>query len=400
MTTLAPGASTSRSYPATADEVLARVNELVPVLRDRAQATEKLRRMHPDTLEDLTSAGVCKLTMPKDAGGYEAEPRVLTEVLAQIARGCPSTSWIAAIIASANFWTGLLPDEAAEEILATPDLRMTSVFAPTTKAVAVDGGVLLSGQAQWNTGGVHSHWISLNAMQETEHGPFPIAVIIRADETTMHDTWHASGMAGTATNAFTVENVFVPQRRILSVLSLAEGTNFPQRKYSDHPYFNRPAVQFLSLVTAPPMLGMARGAMDVFMEKLPSKSITYTNYTKAAEAPLTHHQVAGAQFHLETAEMYMRAMEDLLNSTHGKEVSLESRIKTRAWCGQVAKHSRACVNQLFEASGASQIQHSAHIQRYFRDVNSLGLHALIQPTTSDELYGRMLCGLEPNTFFV
>ena len=42
----------------SAEEVLERVNELVPVLRARAPETERLRRMHPDTLRDLTEAGV------------------------------------------------------------------------------------------------------------------------------------------------------------------------------------------------------------------------------------------------------------------------------------------------------------------------------------------------------
>lgn len=392
-------ASTTRPYPETAEGVVARVNELVPVLRERARETEKLRRMHPDNLDDLTNAGAFKLTLPKDAGGYEAEPRVITEVLAQIARGCPSTSWIAALMSAVTFWAALLPDEGSEEVLATPDLRITGLIAPTGKAVDAEGGVVVNGQWNWNTGGVHSQWLGLAALRQTENGPFPVALVVPAGEVTMQDNWDASGMSGTATNIITAENVFVPNSRIIDVPSLANG-HFPQRKYSNNPYFNRPAVQFFMVGSAPTMLGMARGAMDVFMEKLPSRSITYTNYSTATDAALTHHQVAKAQFELEIAEMYMRKMEDLLLSTNGKEVPFENRIKTRAWLGQVATHAKACVNQLFEASGASQIQHSAHLQRYFRDVNSLSLHALIQPSTSDELYGRFLCGLEPNTTFV
>ncbi|GCE42961.1 Oxidoreductase [Rhodococcus wratislaviensis] len=98
--------------------------------------------------------------------------------------------------------------------------------------------------------------------------------------------------------------------------------------------------------------------------------------------------------------MYMDKLRGLLNDNLGREVPFIDRVRVRAWLGQVATHARACVNQLFEASGASQIQHPAHIQRYFRDVNSLNLHAFIQPTSSDELYGRALAGLEPNTTLV
>jgi Acyl-CoA dehydrogenase, C-terminal domain len=72
-------------------------------------------------------------------------------------------------------------------------------------------------------------------------------------------------------------------------------------------------------------------------------------------------------------------------------------VQARAWLGRVATHARACVNQLFEASGASQTLITADLQRYFRDVNVLHQHAAIQPNSSDELYGRVLAGLEPNT---
>ncbi len=391
--------TTTTSYPATAQEVLDRVNELVPALRSRARETEQLKQMHPDTLTDLTEAGVFKLTLPKTHGGYEAEPRIISEVLAQIARGCPSTSWICALVTAVNFWSGLLPDEGSEELLATPDLRITGLIAPTGSATRTEGGVQLSGTWLWNTGGVHSQYLGLAAMLQTDKGPFPIACIVPVDQIRTELTWDASGMAGTATNKVSVENIFVPDRFIIDVPNLATG-NFPERTLSSNPYYNRPAVQFFITLSAPSMLGMARGAMDAFMEKLPSRSITYTNYTKAAEAPLTHHQVAEAQLHLDAAELFMKSMEGLLLSTWDQEVPLENRIKSRAWLGAVATHSRACVNTLFDASGASQIQHTADIQRYFRDANSLNLHALIQPTSSDELYGRHLCGLEPNTTLV
>lgn len=391
--------NTRTGQPTTPQAVVERVTALVPVLRSRARETEQLKHMHPDNLKDLTQAGVFKLTLPKSHGGYEAGPREITEVLAQIARGCPSTSWICSIISAVNVWPALLPDEGANEIYATPDLRGTGLISPTGKAVSVDGGVRVDGTWMWNTGGVHSQWLGLAAMLGTGQGPLPITCLVRAEEVESFQTWDASGMSGTATNKVVAENLFVPQRRIIPVPSLGSG-EFPQRQFSGNPYYNRPIVQLFTALTAPTMLGIARGAMDVYMERLPSRGITYTNYAKAIEAPLTHHQVATAQLRLDTAEQMMRALEDLLLSTWDKEVPLENRIRTRAWLGHIVRNAKACVNTLFEASGASAIQHSSDIQRYFRDANSLNLHALIQPTSSDELYGRMLCGLEPNTTFL
>lgn len=385
--------------PTTAQGVLDRVNELVPAMRARARETELGRKMAPQTLQDLTDAGVFKLTLPKDRGGFEAEPHVIAEVLTQISRGDPSASWIVALMTALNYWPALLPDSGAEEIFNTPDLRITGLIAPTGQATPVEGGVQLSGKWMWNTGGIHSNWVGLAALETTDKGRYPVACLVPTSQVQIQDNWDASGMSGTATNIITIEDTFVPRDRIIDVPGMANGV-YPERRYSDNPYFNRPGVQFFIFLSAPSMLGMARGAMDVFMEKLPGKGITYMNYPSAAEAPLTHHQLANAQFELEIAEMYMEKLTKLIATTYGQEIPLLERIQARAWLGQVATHARACVNQLFQASGASAIQHSSHIQRYFRDVNSLSLHALIQPTASDELYGRALAGLEPNSTLV
>jgi 3-hydroxy-9,10-secoandrosta-1,3,5(10)-triene-9,17-dione monooxygenase len=72
-----------------------------------------------------------------------------------------------------------------------------------------------------------------------------------------------------------------------------------------------------------------------------------------------------------------------------------------AYIGHVASLSRAaCVNQLFEASSASHTLLAADIQRYFRDINVLHQHAAIQPNSGDEVYGRVLAGLDPNSEIV
>jgi len=168
---MAVPATTTSTLPLTPEAVLQRVNELVPVLRARARETEKLRRMHPDTLRDLTDAGVFKLTLPADAGGLEADLSVISEVLAQIARGCPSTSWVTSLITGGNFWTGILADEGAAELLATPDVRVSGLLAPTGKAMPVEGGYSVSGTWLWNTGGVHSHWVILACMTEIDEVP-------------------------------------------------------------------------------------------------------------------------------------------------------------------------------------------------------------------------------------
>jgi alkylation response protein AidB-like acyl-CoA dehydrogenase len=207
-------------------------------------------------------------------------------------------------------------------------------------------------------------------------------------------------MAGPATNIATVNDVFVPAARTILVQDLAEG-RYPARRYSHLPYFNRPFVMHINASSAPALLGMARGAMDCFMKTLPTRGpITYTAWPKAAEAPLLHHQLAKAQYDLEAAEMFTSRLTAMYRGVLHRPPTIMERAQARAYIGHIASLSRACVNQLFEASSASHTLLSADIQRYFRDINVLHQHAAIQPNSGDEAYGRVLAGLDPNSEIV
>ena len=52
------------------------------------------------------------------------------------------------------------------------------------------------------------------------------------------------------------------------------------------------------------------------------------------------------------------------------------------------------------ASGGTSVYRAIPIQRIQRDVQTLNLHALMHPDTNFELYGRILCGLPPNTMYL
>jgi 3-hydroxy-9,10-secoandrosta-1,3,5(10)-triene-9,17-dione monooxygenase len=382
--------------PQTAEAVLAQVNLLVDTLRARAPETERLRRMHPDNLRELTEAGVFRLAMPTDVGGYQAGEDIVAEVLAQISRGCPSTGWMCTIMVATNVIPALLADAAADEIYATPDLRMTATIAPTGQAVPVDGGYRVTGKWTWNTAGVHSNWFAPACVVPGEQDLGVRLMLLPTTEVDHQDNWRAAGMAGTATNIATINDVFVPAARTILVNDLAEG-RYPTRRYSYLPYFNRPWVMYINTASAPALLGIARGAMDCFMRTLPTRGpITYTAWPKAAEAPLLHHQLATAQYDLEAAEMFMSRLSALYRGVLDRPPTIVERAQARAYIGHVASLSRACVNQLFEASSASHTLLAADIQRYFRDINVLHQHAAIQPNSGDEVYGRVLAGLDPN----
>ena len=226
--------------------VLSRVNEILPQLRSRASQTEKLRRMHPDNLAQLTEGGVFNLTRPADV----ADGHIVNQVLTQIARACPSTSWICIIMSASNLGPALLSDEVTDDIDGAPDLPITGTIAPTGEAAAVLGGYRVSSRWAWNDVGDYSNWVAPACVTSNGVARTPIMVIVPAAQVRHQDTWHAAGMEGRATKVMELHDVFVPVSRTLRKMDLTGGC-FATRRYTGNPYFNRPGLMYALVVSAP-----------------------------------------------------------------------------------------------------------------------------------------------------
>ena len=214
------------------DALVARAAALVPMLRERAAANEVNRRLSPEVFDALSAADVFRMTAPKRFGGLEADFLTQCEVLAEIARGCGSASWVATIFSAMSWLVGTLPDEAQEEIFGSKDPRISGVFSPTGKAVRTGGGFIVNGRWGFNTGGHGSTWTLVNAMAPNEAGAeLPTCMLVRSTELERLDDWHASGMAATGSSTVVAKDVFVPEHRACALPAMVEA-QYPPRHNS------------------------------------------------------------------------------------------------------------------------------------------------------------------------
>jgi alkylation response protein AidB-like acyl-CoA dehydrogenase len=107
--------------------------------------------------------------------------------------------------------------------------------------------------------------------------------------------------------------------------------------------------------------------------------------------------VGEAALKIESADAHVRRAAAILDGHQGGPMTVEARIKARAHVSYATGLAREAVDLLFNASGASAIQTHVPIQRLQRDMQALANHAIMHAQTATELYGRVLCGLAPNT---
>jgi alkylation response protein AidB-like acyl-CoA dehydrogenase len=363
------------------------------MLRGHAAAAEKARRVPQESLDALSAAGIFTMTAPKAYGGIEADFQTQCEVLAELARGCPSTSWVATIYSAMSWLVGVFPDETQQEIFASGDPRISGVFSPTGTATLKDGGFVVNGRWGFNTGCHGANWTVLNVLV----GEMPTCMITRSKDLQILDDWFATGMAATGSNTVVADNVFVPATRAMRLPDMLEARYPSQRHNARERYFNHPLSPVLTVNAGGTPLGIARGAMDAFLERLPGRAITYTTYANKAEAPVTHLQLGEATLKIDSADAHVRLATTLLDTPSDARMTMQARVKSRAHIAYATGLAREATDILFYASGASSIQEHVPIQRYQRDIQALSNHAIMHPQTALELYGRVLCGLQPNT---
>jgi alkylation response protein AidB-like acyl-CoA dehydrogenase len=377
--------------------VVERTLALVPRLAESAAATEQARRLPPAHFDALAEAGVFRMTAPRKFGGDEVDFQTQCDVLAHVARGCPSSSWVATIFSAMSWLAATFPDEAQEEILGSRDPRISGVFSPTGTATPADGGYRVSGRWGFNTGGQGSFWTVVNAVLGSGSEAMPLCVIVKSSELSRLDDWHASGMAGTGSHTVVAQDIFVPAWRAQPLPLMIDARYTSHRHNATEAYFNLPLAAVLTVNGGGTPLGIAQGALDAFFARLPGRPITYTSYTNQAEAAVTHLQTGEAALLLDSADAHIRRAAAILDAPPEQPLSVRTRVKARAHVAYATGLARQTVDLLFHGSGASAIQSHVPIQRFQRDMQALANHAVMHAPTGIELYGRVLCGLEPNT---
>lgn len=384
------------------EQLVRKAAELVPLLRRHASWAEENRRLHDEVIDGLADAGVFKLRRPKRYGGYEADTRTLLDVTTELGRGDGSAAWVASVYAIPGWMACQFPDEVQDEVFATPDVRVCGTLSPSAMAAPADGGIVVNGKWRFISGAHHSHWQEILAVLVPPAGePYPVMALVPMSDLLVVDDWQTSGLRGTGSVSTVAKDLFVPQQRVLPLGAVLKGEPASQRS-ADSRIYRLPLLPVAAASSVGTALGLGRAALDTFLQRLGDRKITYTDYESQRAAPLTHLQVADATLKLDAAEFHARRLATQVDTkgTEGAPWKIEERIRARADMGAVVKLAREAVDILADASGGSSIYTDVPIQRIARDVQAISLHALMHPNTNTELYGRVLCGLDPNTQYI
>jgi 3-hydroxy-9,10-secoandrosta-1,3,5(10)-triene-9,17-dione monooxygenase len=295
------------------EEMLSRARALKPVLAERAETCERLRRLPDETERDLHEAGLFRVAQPKRVGGAELDVRIFVDAAAEMAKVCPSTAWNFGNLASHHWMLGYCDPRIQDEIWdVSPDtLIATSLAFPCGKGRKVDGGWEVTGRWPLSSGVDNSDWNMLGfIVRERDDGP-PVDhrfALCHRSQYEIIDTWHAVGLAGTGSKDVATTKLYVPDYRTISAWAM-NGKPHAGSAVNPGLLWRLPLLALGPYVLSGVMLGCAQGAYETVVGAARKRNATSSGQPVGASQAI-QIKVAEASARIDTAEMLMRAVCD------------------------------------------------------------------------------------------
>jgi alkylation response protein AidB-like acyl-CoA dehydrogenase len=337
--------------------------------------------------------------MPKRWGGLEFGVETFIDCMLEIGEVCPSTAWSTNFITEHNWLASHFSEEAQREFFgAGRYISAPGTSTPMGKAVRVPGGYRLSGHYRFGSGVMNADWVFGMGLVEGEEIPNPRWFAVPAKEVKVLDTWYVEGLAGTGSNDFLVEDLFVPERRVIvwgpSVNMASEGS-----KLHANPMYRMPPVQFLSFCVTLTTVGAGRGIVKAYRESVMKGRARWGESVKQHEKPAAQIRVARADLLAHSAELTLRDMaRGMMRMAEGSMPADDlNRTKLVAQAAMAANLAHESATVALRGAGTSVHALAQPFQRLMRDINVSSSHAVSEFDEVGEQYGRCLFGLEPTS---
>src|ERR1700730_15732252 len=216
----------------------------------------------------------------------------------------------------------------------------------------------------------------------------PICCYFAREHVTIHDTWHVSGLRGTGSSDFEVNDAFVPADHthdLIAPVPTQPGIIYRLPGLSIFPW---------SITGAP--LGIASGVMAAFTKQATKSKTRLGAAMRLQDREMVQSAVGRAEAVIGAARAFLNeAMTELLAALDDDADRLmRARARLRIACAYAAEGSTSIVQMLTTEAGASAIFESSGLERAGRDIHAAVKHVAMSPQ-SYILAGRMQLGMDP-----
>jgi alkylation response protein AidB-like acyl-CoA dehydrogenase len=366
----------TQSPQAREAELVAWAATFGPVLAEHAARHDAEGSWVQESFEALRDAGFLALAVPTELGGMGATIRQTAQVMRELAHHCGSTALALSMHQHVTNFTAWryrreLPGaEATLRRIVDDHIVIVSTgggdfVRPRGEALRVDGGYKVSGRkifgSQSPVGAVMS---TMFPFEDPERGlrVLNMSVPFSDPGVTVHDNWNTLGMRGTASNDITIDEVFVPDERVLA----------------DRPYgVVDPPLQVIASIAFPIIGAVYLGVA----ESAAAAAIAGVTGQLRASDPSVQRQVGLMRNRLQVAGWALEGAFNAVGDDPGPSMDTE-----------IADAGIEVCDLAMEVAGGAAFFKGSPIERAYRDVRGLKFHPFTNEVTLLHA-GRLALGL-------
>ena len=376
---------------------------LGPVIRRYGGELDREQRLPKALVEQLHAAGFYRLVRPRALGGLQADPLTYLRVVELLSEAAGSVGWNVCNNNIAQLVSLGLPEEGIREIFGDGgDVAIAGTAVQGGgHAVPVDGGYRVTGRWPFGTGCQESGWM-LGSFQILDGGEprrspdgasvYWRGVFARSEAQIVEGSWDVSGLRATGSFDWTVESVFLPERRTMVHAGVPldnQWSHWPGVSYA------LPAQAWVGPHHSAVITGIARAGIDALIE-LAAEKTPRGRTARLCDNPQVQDAIGRADALLNAARAYRTAMIiDLWNTVAvGEETTLEQRARCRLAAVHAADSARQAIDLMFRHGGSTSYRRESRLAECWRDAQVVGQAVTLMP----EWYpmgGRVFLKMDP-----
>jgi alkylation response protein AidB-like acyl-CoA dehydrogenase len=378
---------------------IARARGLAEAIAGAADAIESTRRIPAPLLKELHESRLFRMLLPRSCGGDQMDPATYLLAIEEIARHDGSIGWNVFVANSSALIAAYLDVSVARTIFDDP--RAIVAWGPPNacRASAVAGGYRVSGRWDFASGcrnatwmGAHCHVVEADGSLRLDRRGRPTirTLLFPAGEATLLDTWKTIGLRGTASDSYSLADLFVPE-----VLSTARGD--PALRCERGPLYAFTMPGLYAVGVAGVALGIARAMLEAFVALAATKAPR--GLTRLADSAVVQADVAQAEARLGAARAYLV---ETLTSIYARAdevdpIDVADRGRVRLACTNAIHGAIEVADFTYKAAGVDAIFPGSPFERRFRDIHTLSQQIQARNAHYAEV-GQILLGMPPEGF--
>jgi indole-3-acetate monooxygenase len=378
---------------------------LQPKLRDYQPEIERDQRFPKALVEQMREAGFYRMTVPNSLGGLQLDPLTYLRVVEIMAEGVGSVGWNLANNGIVQLVSLGLPDEGVKEIYAngpsTPGAG--TAVQGGGEAVPVEGGYRVTGRWSFGSGSPEASWM-LGSFQILDDGKPRVneegrplywrGYFARSEVEIVPGSWDVAGLRGTGSFDWTVDNVFLPERRTMVHAGVPldnQWDRWPGTTYQ------LPTQCWIGPHHSAVITGIARAGINALIELAGGKTPRGRTF-RLCDNPQVQEAVGRADAILNAGRTYRTAMiTEIWNTVAaGNGTTLEQRARCRLASTYAAESAREAMELVYRHGGSTSFKRDSRLAECWRDLHTVGQTVTLAP----EWYpigGRVYLGLDPGS---